>query len=439
MKGQIFLITLIATLILIIGACSRVNPENQTMGPVNKTEVDTRVDTEVDEEDDGSSEDIEFQESDSNEEDNDGWKELFQVDFTAQTHVQVNDLTYYYFDMEDKSTFTYSSRIPDQLSNIIMNTMEESSEQETVDSLLRDTYISQEEFSRLTGVQLENMETIEAYKVDIDNDGSDDIIALHFYGGTGGFSSMDLYKSSSDGRYSLVHSLQCLRQNFGVLPYEGKNYLLLEEFDYNSKFYSGYSLYLYENGTLADGKGFSFAIDDYSMDIVYEDKAFEGIDGIKATLCNAKMPEVLENGEGVIVGNAEVFDSTTFNGFAYSSDIDNDGDLDYYNKSMWYPSNMGTVMTCIYDFEDTTIVDDILTSIVADNEYDRLYTFWIDEVNDVNILYLYIANNMDFSLQALLISNIYQSYQQDVETEKGSILGSQKTERELTSFCIFRL
>jgi|GEM_PF-1835591 len=58
----------------------------------------------------------------------------------------------------------------------------------------------------------------------------------------------------------------------------------MEEFDYNTKYYSGYSLYLYENGKPADGKAFSFTIDDYNMDIAYEDSSFKDIETVSLWL-----------------------------------------------------------------------------------------------------------------------------------------------------------
>ena len=125
------------------------------------------------------------------------------------------------------------------------------------------------------------METVAALKVDVDNDGIEDLIGQYFYGGTGGFSSMMLYKGSVEGQYILSNSFECFLQNFSVIKYQDKNYLLMEEFDYYTKYYNGYSLYLYEEGKLADGKLFSFVIDDYDMDTVYEDKSFEAIDTVK--------------------------------------------------------------------------------------------------------------------------------------------------------------
>lgn len=177
----------------------------------------------------------------------------------------------------------------------------------------------------------------------------------------------------------------------------------MKEFDYNTKYYSGYTLYLYEGGVLADGINFSFDIQDYEIDITYEDSSFSGMALIKSTLINKNLPNILNNNDGVIYGNGESIYEADDVAYRYSSDIDNDGKLEYYNKSMWFPSNMGTVMQCIYDFEESNVLQDLCESLDDEVGKARLYTFWLDKVNDKNILYLYYGENLDFSLYAYML------------------------------------
>ena len=405
MKKKMNVLLILLMTIILVGCGSSNSTIEKEEAEVNPTIVsediigDDIVDSnkEEDKEEENTKEDIEGDK---------GWKELLQVNFTAQTSPQVDDISKYHISMESaepEGEFTLSRQIPDGLSKMILETMEEGTDQEAFKSLDLDGGISQEEFTNMTGAELINMETVSAVKADVDNDGLDDIIALHYWGGTGGFSNMDLYKGSIDGEYTLVHSLMCLRQDFKLIDYEGIQYLLMEDFDYNSKYHSGYSLYLYDNGTLADGKTFTYAIDDYLMDIVNEDTAYKDIETIKDTLCNPNMAKVLENGDGVIIGNAETSYQYEESDFSYSSDIDNDGKQEYYNKSIWYPSNMGTVMQCIYEFEDFSMFDDLLTSLSNEDDESRLYTFWIDEINGNNILYLYYGKNLDFTLRGFLL------------------------------------
>jgi hypothetical protein len=262
--------------------------------------------------------------------------------------------------------------------------------------------ISQEEYISLTGATLEEFETVFPFIVDVDNDGIDDIIAQLYGGGTGGFSSMVLFSGSEAGGYALTSSFECLLQNFAIITYQDKNYLLMEERNYNTKYYSGYTLYLYDEGVLADGMIFSYDITDYDMKVEYENKAFAGMDQIRNTLNNKGIPELMDSKDYVLIGTAEQIEEEK-ESYQYSGDIDNDGKIEYYNKYIWYPSNMGTVMMCLYDFEDSTMLEELLESLVDEVGEGRLYSFWLDEIEGKNILYLYYGENLDFSLYAILI------------------------------------
>ncbi len=330
---------------------------------------------------------------------------LLRVDFEAQTHAKVQDMEASYPEMKDSQMFSHSGEIPKALCDLILDAMEHGTEEKTFAPLRIGTEISQEEFYSKPGIERDMIESSYPVIVDVDNDGIEDLIALNYWGGTAGFSSIMLYKSMPSGQYQMTSTFECFIQEFDILRYQGKNYLLMKEFNYATKYDMGYSLYLYEDGKLADGKVFSFAIDDYDMDIVFEDDSLKGMDEIKKTLCNKKLPEILFNNEGVIYGTAETRYTDDMTYFGYSCDIDNDGDEEYYSKSMWYPSNMGTVMSCSYTFENSIILEDLCARLTKETGEGRLYTFWLDKVKGKNILYLYYGEDLDFSLYAFFLQN----------------------------------
>lgn len=326
-------------------------------------------------------------------------QELLRVDFLAKTHAEVEDIKEYYSGMEEEGTFTYTSLIPATLCKIITEAMDGGMEKEVLSPLIADKSISQEEFCAITGVELIGTEEVYPVRVDADNDGIEDIVGLHYYGGTGGFSSMELYQGSMDGSYTLTQSMECFLQNYNFIEYDGKQYLLLEEFNYYTKYYSGYTLYLYENGELADGKIFSFVVDDYDKNIAFEDKTFTHLETIKDTLYNPKLPVILKE-NGLIYGTAERKNDTSTSNYEFTADMDNDGILENYNKWMWYPSNMGTVMEVQYEFENSQALDNLLQKLETEMSDYRLYTFWLDEVGEDNLLYLYFGRNLDYTLYA---------------------------------------
>jgi len=331
-------------------------------------------------------------------------EELFHVDFPAIVKPVGKDLERYSSVRKIDGAFTYTSKIPQELCDLILEAMKSGTEEETFQPLIVSTEVSQEEYCEQTGFKLGETEAVYPVTVDADNDGMTDLVGQYYGGGTGGFSSMELYQGMESGGYQLTSSMDCFLQNYDFIAYQGKNYLLMKEINYNTKYDSGYSLYLYEDGILADGKLFSFEIEDYQMEIANEASSFQGIEQIKNTLCNKKLAEILENNDGVIYGNAETIDKNDSSGYAYSSDIDNDGVSEKYYKYMWYPSNMGTFMVCSYDFEDSNVLEDLCARLADQVGEGRLYTFWIDQVEGKNIMYLYFGNNMDFSLYAYLLT-----------------------------------
>lgn len=329
-------------------------------------------------------------------------EELLRVDFNAITTPTGEELESYYTDAKGDIKLSYSSRIPKELSDMIIDAMKSGKEEETFEPLKVGTELSQEQFCGQTGLEIAESEAMIPIQADVDNDKNQDLIGLHYWGGTGGFCSMELYQGSEDGDFRLTNSFDCLYQEYKLLSYQGKNYLLMKDFDYNTKYDSGYTLYLYEDGTLTDGMSFRFDIQDYEMKIPYESTSYEGMDQIKKTLCNKKLVDIF-NKNGVIYGTGETIDESDQVDYRYSCDIDNDGKPEYYNKSIWYPSNLGTVMKCIYDFKDSKVFEDLCSRLSDEMGEGRLYTFWIDKINEENVMYLYYGNNLDFTLYAYLL------------------------------------
>ena len=333
-------------------------------------------------------------------------QKLFVVEFKAITRAVAVQMDSYSSSMESYNDlqFNHKNRIPQELIDIILKSMQSGNEDELASMLVTGTELTKEDFIKLTGFKVDDMGYVFPFRIDIDNDGADDIICQYYRGGTGGFSSMELFKGI-DGIYEGNNHFECLLQEFRFLSYQGQNYLLMKNFDYNSKYFSGYNLYLYSDGTLSDGVNFSFEIEDYDTDIIYENTVYHGIGQVKKTLLNKDLPKVLENNEGVIFGTAEKTVETADSSYNYSTDIDNNGKPENYYKAMWYPSNMGTVMECMYSFEDSIVLEDLWLRLSEETGEGRLYTFWLDRIDDKNILYLYIGKNLDFSLYAFMLES----------------------------------
>jgi hypothetical protein len=327
-----------------------------------------------------------------------GVTQLLQVKFTAKKQAIPEDITEYYSSMEEKNKVTKKKSIPSRLTDLLIKTMNQADGETSVETMLNKNEISQEKCMKLTGISVADDGSIVTIQADGDNDGIDDLIVMNYGGGSGGFSELEFYKGNSEGTYTQTNSYSCMDTVFGVLTQEGSNYIVMKEFNDETKCYNGYSVLLYEGGKLADAKKITIEATDYDMEVLQEDDTFSGIEEVKKTLCKKNYPSILKNSNLVIYGTAEqVHEGEEYE---YTCDIDNDGVEEYYNKYMWLPSTMGRIMYLENEFKDSTIVPEIRSTIV---ENDTLYAIWFDKVVDKNITYMYYSDDLDYTLYAYLI------------------------------------
>ncbi|WP_455715891.1 hypothetical protein [Anaerosporobacter sp.] len=403
MKKNIKLIIAVILIASMITACSKSNNKENVTDSVANTNNTVAENTEPTDNEDSNTN---VQQEETQEDDTDktipvGVQQLFQVKFTAKKQATSQDITEYYSSakMVNASKVTKTKVITEDLTELLIEKVNLADGESIIDAMLTKKEISSEEFTKHTKTEVVAMGSVTAIQIDGDNDGIDDIVALNFGGGSGGFCNLEFYKGAEDQTYTLTNSYSCLLTSFGVLSYEGKNYLVLKDYDYNTKNYNGYSLLLYDDGKLADGKSISLEVEDYDMNIVQEEDSFTGIEEVKKTLSKKTYPSILEKSDYVIYGNAEK--KSQDNKYEYSADIDNNGVDENYNKNMFLPSSIGTIMFLEYEFETTNNLEEIDELLTKENA--PLYAFWIDKVADKNVLYVYFGENQDYTLYAYLI------------------------------------
>uniref|UniRef100_UPI00286F6545 hypothetical protein n=1 Tax=Anaerosporobacter sp. TaxID=1872529 RepID=UPI00286F6545 len=326
---------------------------------------------------------------------------LLKVKLTAQKKVNVVDITKYKDEHYEEKTLTKTKEIPDSLINMLAEHVIENGEVTLIESMLTRNEISCAEYEKYTNVEFGEMDGARSIIVDGDNDGIADLFSLTFTGFSGDC-ELEFRKGNGDGTYTKTHMYWgCLRAPFGVLNYDNVNYILLEDIDYKTSNYGGYHVFLYDNGEMVDAKSILIETVDYKMDILQEESSFAEIEEVKNTLCKKEYPSILENSYYYsIIGTAEQLKKEGED--AYSCDIDNDGQVEYYHKSMSWPSKLSLDMHCTYEFEDSTIVADISNSLQEDGE-GELYTFWFNQVGNQNVLYMYYEKDWDYTLYAFLI------------------------------------
>ncbi|MCM1182761.1 MAG: hypothetical protein NC337_05250 [Roseburia sp.] len=240
---------------------------------------------------------------------------------------------------------------------------------------------------------------------DGDNDGIEDIISEEYYGGTGGFTDYVFYKGNADGSYQRTDSIGSVREEFGIIDYEGKNYLCRTCYDYTKKIYNGIGLICYVDGSMVETVDLTLTAESYDVrpaecaDEKYRPLAAR----IEADCLTYK--EVIDEYQ-CIEGSAEEALSEEEE-WAYQCDLDNDGVAEQYDKSIWTPSNISTREWISFDWNDGSY--DLWNEIFdIDGSPIMLWADAYGEENVVNVIYL--TGLDDFEIRGFVIQGSeYQS------------------------------
>lgn len=328
--------------------------------------------------------------------------ELLRIRFTATQPASAEHIDEFYSSMTEDSVVSGKAEIPGGLTDALRKAIDDGTADKFVSEHSTGTELTLEEMLEATGTDPICVWAAMSFLADIDNDGTDDIISHMWGGGTGGFADITLFSGSSGFRQTA--SVSDIYYRTAVLRWDGKNYLCVEEYNYSTKQWLGYTVYAFAEGNVAAITEVCKKITGYTSEIISSDNSYPGIGQITASLSNDKMPSVLEYNNGIIYGTAEAAggDLTEFH-----ADINNDGTAECYTKYMYFPSNTGTMQRCIWYFEGYEADNDPITILANRDENSdsgQLYTFWIDDVNGDNILYMYFSGDYGFELCAYKLS-----------------------------------
>lgn len=179
-------------------------------------------------------------------------------------------------------------------------------------------------------------------EADCDNDGRTDLVGQvygHSIGGTSGNADYIFLKGQPDGSYAETDSFFEMQGTFGVIAYQGKNYVCHLDFDYGSMIYEGYTLRCYEDGKRVEEAALRMFPERYEIRQIPAEPGYEGLALRAAEACTA-VKEQLDEGQ-MITGEAEkgpgLMSGQTPD--YYRCDLDNDGQEDRYDKEIRYLAN----------------------------------------------------------------------------------------------------
>lgn len=247
-------------------------------------------------------------------------------------------------------------------------------------------------------------------KVDGDNDGIEDIFAVILDGGSSGNNTQHFLKGQADGSFQCIEENGSMTQELAFVSYEGTTYLLETDLEYNRKVADGFIISLYQDGELMESILMTERMTAYEPEIIYQAEGYEEV--------AAQYAEEGRNGFWASVdyrtdfsyetGSAETREDTDeacdilgltgSRSMYYRSDFDNDGEQEWYEKFIFYPSSLYAVMHLeegIYqEGGGNKSRSSLLETYALEYEGIPLY-FWVDTVGDRQIVFLCSYQGLD--------------------------------------------
>lgn len=305
--------------------------------------------------------------------------------------------------------------IPDSLVKALASAMEEGTEYELLESLKTGRKLSEDEKKEAGLKSADIAADLEAFDsgsgtvvmtlADLDNDGCEDIFSEEYFGGTGGFADYILYQGNEDGEYQETGvGSGAYVWWYGVICWEGKNYVCRDEWDYGSKMFSGKVLEGYQNGELVETVWLNLVPEKQTVSVTFCQEGYQEI----AEMERQKALEICEQTDkyNVTIGNAEQETENENEENVFFSDIDNDGVLEHYKKRIWTSSNMTTRDCLSFDMEDVAKERATYTAIRDSISEPRgmPLMLWVDDYNGENIVnIIYQTGLYDYEIVGCLV------------------------------------
>ncbi|NBJ92300.1 hypothetical protein [Parablautia muri] len=308
------------------------------------------------------------------------------------------------------------SLIPKELTDYISGYLLEDKDQlkEAMLALVEDREMNMEEIVELAddNIDIKNdvLEIATTYQgdgiwleADVDNDGIKDIFLCKYLGGSLGAVYYSLYAGKEDGSYELTDCQSELKEEFAFINWQGKNYLVKTTWDFTKKEVDGISLECYEKGKYQGGVWLAITTKEgaNARDIrtVCEDEG--QYESLKNTL--EELAARYQGGDKVPCGSAE--EEKADGDYTRSCDIDNDGEVEEYNVSLWQTTNYYTVDHLSFSAKEEDLTQQIYDMTGSDENGVIPFCLWVDKTEYGNITYILYEDGLyDFHICGYFIS-----------------------------------
>ncbi len=288
-------------------------------------------------------------------------------------------------------TISYSkedmTHIPQGFLDQVEGAMLDGTELETLKPMVNDRELSDEEILAIARDNTDMRQTVidkswAGYLMitaDGDNDGIMDIIARESYGGSDGAVDFVFYQGQADGTFRRTDVYPTVRQEFGILAYDGGNYLFRTLFDYEKQIYNGISIMCYENGVCVERADLMLVPEQYETTLAYCTSEKYRAYAQQLATDSLTYKETYED-EANCLGTAE----EKLSGYAeYQCDLNNDGVMDRYEKTLWDTSNINVCNYLHFEGEGSAaeMVNDALGTLEG-----TPVMMWVDESAGKNVV-----------------------------------------------------
>lgn len=213
---------------------------------------------------------------------------------------------------------------------------------------------------------------------DVDHDGTEDLLAEEYFGGSGGIKHWVFLKGLADGSFlrtsAYIHETEWIH----VISYQGRNYLCrIGFFSEEDRRNWGFDLYGYENGDRVEKVLVRLCPKAFQTRVAEcRDEAYEEL----AVSAGEKCAGVYENiaSNRIMTGSAERKNPDGKGGF--QCDLDNDGVPESYRKSFWIEEEYNKWL--FFSCEDNASIGD------AVYDRDNPLMIWVEEYRGENIVHV---------------------------------------------------
>ena len=337
----------------------------------------------------------------------------------------------YFYPNEDKNR----AKVPQGLLDKITDAMMSGTELETLKAMMNSVELTREEVYALAEMSDEiRGNVLKSYQVgdyllaaaDVDNDGIEDMIGEFYWGGSAGFVDYILFQGQEDGTYKQTDSFDSVKEEFGVISYEGKNYLVRTLYDYGKKFYNGFCVTVYEDGRHTEEVYLMLSTEHYDLSLIGCTDGYEAY--AEHIMDNAVLYDELVEDYTLIMGSTEEL-AEDHDDYEYMCDLDNDGELEYYNKHIWTCSNMYTSDTLEFgpeDDEGADLIQETISERYRGDEYYHAIMLWADEVyGETVVSVMYRTSLEDFVIVGYVVSG--SECREVYEVVAAAMLGVEQT------------